>query len=56
MLDGIRKTLGDKSNNENPFDEINGMDTDQMEFTIISQRDTINKMEMELALYKKTVT
>ena len=56
MLDGIRKTLGDKSNNENPFNEIKGMDKDQMEFTIISQRDIIKNMEMELSMYKKAIT
>ena len=56
MLDGIRKTLGDKSNNENPFNKIKGMDKDQMEFTIISQRDIIKNMEMELLMYKKAIT
>ena len=56
MLDGLRKTLGGKSNNENQFDLLKGMDKDQMEFTIISQRDVIKNMEMELALYKKTIT
>ena len=48
--------LGDKSNNENPFDEIKGMDKDQMEFTIISQRDIIKNMETELSMYKKAIT
>ena len=56
MLDGIRKTLGDKSNIENPFNKIKGMDKDQMEFTIISQRDIIKNMEMELSMYKKAIT
>ena len=53
MLDGIRNKLGDSSDDEKHFKSINGMDKDQMVFTIKSQRDTINNMKVEFAIYNK---
>ena len=53
MLDGMRKKVGDKSNNEKEFNSINGMNKEQMAFTINYQRDVINNMKMVLAIYKR---
>ena len=53
MLDGIRNKLGDTSDDKKYFKSINGMDKDQMVFTINSQRDVINNMKMEFAMYNR---
>ena len=53
MLDGIRNKLGDSSDDKKHFKSINEMDKDQMVFTIKSQRDTINNMKVEFAIYNK---
>ena len=50
IFDVIRKNLGDKSNK----DQIRAMDRDQLEFIVNSQKDVMNQMKKELAIYKKT--
>ena len=54
IFDGIRKNLGDKSaNNEDDFDPIRAMDRYQLEFVVNEQKNAIQNMKMELAVYKK---
>jgi len=55
FLDPIRKKLGDHSDdNGEELDPIKTMDRETLELTIIKQRDAIEQMKMEVAMYRKT--
>ena len=55
FLDPIRKKLGDHSDdNGEELDPIKTMDRETLELTIIKQRDAIEQMKMEIAMYRKT--
>jgi hypothetical protein len=55
FLDPIRKKLGDHSgDNEEELDPIKIMDRETLELTVNKQRDAIQQMKMELAMYRKT--
>ena len=54
LLDGIRRQLGDRADDHEESDPIKAMDREQLELTINKQRDAIQNMKMELAMYQKT--
>ena len=55
LLDPIRIKLGDHSgDNEEELDPIKTMDRETLELTVNKQRDAIEHMKMELAMFRKT--
>jgi len=55
FLDPIRIKLGDHSgDNEEELDPIKTMDRETLELTVNKQRDAIEQMKMEIAMYRKT--
>ena len=54
-LDPIRKYLGDHADfGRNDYDPIKIMDREELELTINKQRDAIQQITMELAMYQKS--
>ena len=55
FLDPIRRKLGDYSDdNREELDPIKIMDRETLEFIVKKQRDAMQQMKMEVAMYRKT--
>ena len=55
FLDPIRRKLGDHSvDNREELDPIKTMDRETLEFIVKKQRDAMQQMKMEVAMYRKT--
>ena len=55
FLDPIRRKLGDYSDdNREELDPIEIMDRETLEFIVKKQRDAMQQMKMEVAMYRKT--
>ena len=55
FLDPIRRKLGDYSDdNREELDPIKTMDRETLEFIVKKQKDAMQQMKMEVAMYRKT--
>ena len=55
FLDPIRRKLGDYSDdNMEELDPIKTMDRETLEFIVKKQKDAMQQMKMEVAMYRKT--